>query len=54
MIEPLLLLRYQNTCSETTYAPLVLTVTKDGEYSLAKKVIPVEELQAKLEEIEKA
>ena len=32
-------------------APLVLTVTKDGKYSLARKVIPVEELQAKLEAV---
>ena len=32
-------------------APLVLTVTKNGEYSLARKVIPAEELQAKLEAI---
>ncbi len=32
-------------------APLVLTVTKDGKYSLARKVIPADELQAKLEAI---
>lgn len=32
-------------------APLVLTVTKDGKYSLARKVIPAEELQAKLEAV---
>ena len=32
-------------------APLVLTVTKDGQYSLARKVIPVEELQKKLEAV---
>ena len=32
-------------------APLVLTVTKGGEYSLARKIIPVEELQAKLEAV---
>jgi biopolymer transport protein TolR len=31
--------------------PLVLTVTKDGKYSLARKVIPAEELQAKLEAV---
>jgi biopolymer transport protein TolR len=32
-------------------APLVLTVTKDGKYSLARKVIPAPELQAKLEAV---
>ena len=32
-------------------APLVLTVTKDGEYSLARKVIPADKLQAKLEAV---
>jgi biopolymer transport protein TolR len=32
-------------------APLVLTVTKDGQYSLARKVIPVEDLQKKLEAV---
>ncbi len=32
-------------------APLVLTVTKDGEYSLARKLIPAEELQARLEAV---
>ncbi len=32
-------------------APLVLTVTKEGEYSLARKVIPVEELEQKLEAV---
>ena len=32
-------------------APLVLTVTKNGEYSLARKVIPAAELQAKLEAV---
>jgi len=32
-------------------APLVLTVTKEGEYSLARKVIPADELQAKLEAV---
>ena len=32
-------------------APLVLTVTKEGQYSLARKVVPVAELQAKLEAI---
>ena len=32
-------------------APLVLTVTKNGEYSLARKVIPAEELQARLEAV---
>ena len=32
-------------------APLVLTVTKDGKYSLARKLIPVDELQAKLEAV---
>jgi biopolymer transport protein TolR len=29
-------------------APLVLTVTKSGQYSLARKVIPAEELEKKL------
>ena len=29
-------------------APLVLTVTKEGEYSLARKVIPADKLEAKL------
>ncbi len=32
-------------------APLVLTVTKDGEYSLARKTIPAKELQKKLEAV---
>lgn len=32
-------------------SPLVLTVTKEGEYSLARQVIPAKELQAKLEAI---
>ncbi len=32
-------------------APLVLTVTKEGEYSLARKIIPIDELQAKLEAV---
>jgi biopolymer transport protein TolR len=32
-------------------APLVLTVTKDGKYSLARKIVPVENLQAKLEAV---
>ena len=32
-------------------APLVLTITKDGQYSLARKIVPVEELQAKLEAV---
>ncbi len=32
-------------------APLVLTVTKDGEYSLARKIISAEDLQAKLEAV---
>jgi biopolymer transport protein TolR len=32
-------------------APLVLTVTKDGEYSLARKVIEAGKLQAKLEAV---
>ncbi len=32
-------------------APLVLTVTKEGEYSLARKVVPPEELQARLEAV---
>ena len=32
-------------------APLVLTVTKDGKYSLARKIIPAEELQQKLEAV---
>lgn len=29
-------------------APLVLTITKDGQYSLARKVVPLRELEAKL------
>ena len=32
-------------------APLVLTVTKDGQYSLARQVIPKAELQKKLEAV---
>ena len=32
-------------------APLVLTVTKEGQYSLARKVVPREELQKKLEAV---
>jgi biopolymer transport protein TolR len=32
-------------------APLVLTVTRDGEYSLARKIIPEKELQTKLEAV---
>jgi biopolymer transport protein TolR len=32
-------------------APLVLTVTKDGKYSLARKQVPADELQAKLEAV---
>ncbi|MEM9177764.1 MAG: biopolymer transporter ExbD [Myxococcota bacterium] len=32
-------------------APLVLTVTKDGQYSLARKIVPIEGLQAKLEAV---
>ena len=32
-------------------APLVLTVTKEGEYSLARKIIPIDELQTKLEAV---
>ncbi|HPG28299.1 MAG: biopolymer transporter ExbD [Spirochaetaceae bacterium] len=32
-------------------APLVLTVTKDGTYSLARQVIPKAELQTKLEAV---
>ncbi len=32
-------------------APLVLTVTKDGQYSLARKIIPLAELQSKLEAV---
>ena len=32
-------------------APLVLTVTKKGEYSLARKIVPLDELQAKLEAV---
>jgi biopolymer transport protein TolR len=32
-------------------APLVLTVTKKGEYSLARQVIPGNELQQKLEAV---
>ena len=34
---------------QITDTPLVLTVTKAGEYSIAKKVIAAEELEAKLE-----
>lgn len=34
---------------QMTNAPLVLTVTKDGQFSIAKQVIPSGELQAKLE-----
>ena len=33
---------------QMTNAPLVLTVTKAGEYSIAKKVIPSDELETKL------
>ena len=29
-------------------SPLVLTITKDGQYSLARKIVPLEELEAKL------
>ena len=36
---------------QMTNAPLVLTVTKEGQYSIAKKVIPSAELQAKLEAV---
>jgi len=32
-------------------APLVLTVTKEGQYSLARKIVPAEELEAKLEAV---
>ena len=32
-------------------APLVLTVTKDGQYSLARKVVPAADLQKKLEAV---
>jgi biopolymer transport protein TolR len=32
-------------------APLVLTVTKKGEYSLARKIVPLDELQKRLEAI---
>ncbi len=32
-------------------SPLVLTVTKEGQYSLARKVVPLEELQKKLEAV---
>jgi len=32
-------------------APLVLTVTKEGEYSLARKIVPIDELQSKLEAV---
>lgn len=32
-------------------APLVLTVTKEGQYSLARKIIPAEELQQKLQAV---
>ena len=32
-------------------APLVLTVTKEGQYSLARKIIPIDELQARLEAV---
>ncbi|MEZ4332935.1 MAG: biopolymer transporter ExbD [Myxococcota bacterium] len=34
---------------QMTTAPLVLTVTKDGQYSIAKQAIPSGELQTKLE-----
>lgn len=34
---------------QMTNAPLVLTVTKDGQFSIAKQVIAGEELEAKLE-----
>ncbi len=33
---------------QMTKAPLVLTVTKQGEYSIAKSVIPAADLEAKL------
>jgi biopolymer transport protein TolR len=36
---------------QMTNAPLVLTVTRGGEYSIAKQVIPSAELQKKLEAI---
>ncbi len=29
-------------------APLVLTVTKEGQYSLARQIVPIEQLEAKL------
>lgn len=32
-------------------APLVLTVTKEGQYSLARKIVPADELQKKLEAV---
>ena len=32
-------------------APLVLTVTKDGRYSLARKIVPPDALQKKLEAV---
>ncbi|MBB83078.1 MAG: protein TolR [Deltaproteobacteria bacterium] len=32
-------------------APLVLTVTKEGQYSLARKIILLDELQARLEAV---
>lgn len=32
-------------------APLVLTVTKEGQYSLARKIVALDELQAKLEAV---
>lgn len=32
-------------------APLVLTITKKGEYSLARQIVPIGELQAKLEAV---
>ncbi len=32
-------------------APLVLTISKKGEYSLARKIVPLAELQAKLEAV---
>ncbi len=32
-------------------APLVLTVTREGEYSLARKLIPLDELQSRLEAV---
>ena len=55
---PLMLLGMDVNLPETTTqpirmpdAPLVLTVTKKGEYSLARKIVPLDELQKRLEAI---